>query len=122
MPPDATGFHQGVLAATVPPAVARGTLLRVGAAVVSPRSPRVGRRVVVSARVTGAGGGTSVTCAWRGSGVRLQQLEARLVAGRARCAWQVRAAAPGARVRGSLTVASPEEEAMQPFGFPVRPR
>jgi hypothetical protein len=113
------GFHQGVFASRVEPLAQRGTLLRLGAARVAPRTPRAGQRLVVTVGVTGASAGTTVSCS---RDMRLRRLAARFSGNRATCIWLVRSARAGSRVRGTVHVSSPEEDAVRAFSFRIRVR
>ena len=112
-------FHQGVFATRIPPFVSRDprVLLRLGAATIAPRRPRVGQRVTVTVPVAGPARAITVRCSAGGPGVRLGRVVARVARNRATCTWLVRAARPGARVRGAMVVLSPEEEATRRFAF-----
>jgi hypothetical protein len=116
------GFHQGVFANRVEPLPERATLLRLGAARVVPRTPRVGQRVVVTVGVTGASSGTRVSCSARAPGVQLRRLAASFSGNRASCIWLVRSARSGSLVRGTVQVSSPEEDGARAFVFRVRAR
>jgi hypothetical protein len=116
------GFHQGVFATRVPLASPRPLSLRLGALTVSPHAPRLGGRVLVAVRVTGASRVTSVTCSRQGSRVRMRLLAARFGNGRASCLWALRGGASGSRVAGTVLVLTPEEEVARSFTFRVRAR
>jgi hypothetical protein len=116
------GFHQGIFASRIGPLAQRGTLLRLGTARVAPRTPRAGQRVVVTAAVTGASAATTVSCSASATRVQLRRLAARFSGGRATCVWLVRSARAGSRVRGTVQVSSPEEDAARAFSFRVRAR
>jgi hypothetical protein len=113
-------FHQGVFATRIPPLAVREPL-RVGQPTVTPRGPRAGARVTIAAPVVTVSPGTpTLGCQARGSRVRLRLLRGGVVRGRAVCTWLVRSAPPRARVTGTITVTSPEAEAVRRFEFRTR--
>jgi hypothetical protein len=110
-------FHQGVFAVRVPPLESRGRLLRLGAPTVSPRAPRVGQLVSAAVPILGPATATAATCS-----PRARRLPGRISGNRAICRWRLSAVRPGAAIRASLQVFSPEEEATRTFSFRVRRR
>jgi hypothetical protein len=76
----------------------------------------------VTAAVTGASAATTVSCSASATRVQLRRLAARFSGGRATCVWLVRSARAGSRVRGTVQVSSPEEDAARAFSFRVRAR
>ncbi|MBD0328488.1 MAG: exo-alpha-sialidase [Thermoleophilia bacterium] len=106
-------FHQGVFATAVPPLPAAARPLSLGRPRVAPRRPRPGRRVIVSAPLAGPSDDAHVRC----SATRARVLRAGLAGGRAVCRLRVRA---GARVRGTITVTTPDADATRRFALRVQ--
>ena len=110
------GFRQGVFSTRVSGLASRGPVVRIGAMRVSPARPRRGMRLVVSAPLAVATSGRLDTeCRAAGARVRLTLLRDAIARGRAVCTWVIRAGPRGARVRGTITVTSPEIEVSRPF-------
>jgi hypothetical protein len=112
-------FHQGVFATAIP-ARASSPVLRVGAARVEPRRPRVGARVAVSVSVTGLTAELSVGCQARLGRNRVCLVRRSATASRATCIWRIRPGRARQHITGTVMLTTPEVDVRRPFGFRTR--